>query len=72
MTIYYISILNTINALHVGLHFVMKFNKINFTKPAHNRTKHDATAQYDDNDDNSVLQCINLIKDGDLASIYIC
>ena len=41
-------------------------------KPAHNRTKHDATAQYDDDDDNSVLQYINLIKDGDIAYMYNC
>ena len=29
-------------------------NKIK-NEPAHNRTKHDVTAQYDDDDDNSVL-----------------
>ena len=42
-------------SLSFVLHFIMKLVK---NKPAHNyRTKCDATAQYDDDDDNSVLQC---------------
>ena len=51
-----LTILNTIiSALHVAiLHFIMN-NKINLkNKQAHNRTKRDVTAQYVDDDDNSV------------------
>ena len=48
--------------MHVGLHFINE-SKLNvnkkINKPAHNTTKRDVTAQYDDDDDNSVLQCIN-------------
>ena len=50
-----------------------KKNKINVkNKPAHNRTKHDATARYDDDDidDIVIMLQFNLIKDDDIANIF--
>ena len=67
---------NQRSACRLALHNEIKLNnKINVkNKPAHNRTKHDATARHDDDDtcidDIVIMLQFNLIKDDDIANIY--